>query len=251
MLFNLQKTLALLVMPLGLSWVLLLGMVIWSRKFRRPAFTAGLGLLWILLAVAGSPWMGRRMMARLERQVPAAKPEEGPVLDAVFVLGGGTELDAQGRPHFGTHGDRVAEAARLWHAGRARLLVASGRGNDGLGGDRDLARETRALWLGLGVPPSAIRLVETPCFITREEIAAYREMRERQGWGRVGLLTSACHLPRAMRLARKAGLDATPLACDFLGRRPRFRPQDLVPQLEGLRLTQAALWEMVGQAVGR
>ncbi len=251
MLFSLQKTLAMLVMPLGLVWVLLAGMTLWSQKLRRPAFTAGLGFLWILLALAGNPWVGRRMMAHLEQQIPTPDLERGPVLDAICVLGGGTELDAQGRPHFGISGDRLAEAARLWHSGRARCLVASGRGNDGLHGDRDLAQETRTLWMGLGVPAAAIRVVETPCFITRDEIAAYRAMSEQQHWGRVGLLSSAWHLPRAMSLARKARLDAMALPCDFQGRPRRFRPQELVPQMEGLRLTQLAAWEMLGQMVGR
>ena len=251
MLFHLQKTLAMLVMPLGLAWMLLLAMTLWSRRLRRPAFTAGLGLVWILQSLAGNPWVGRRMMARLERQFPISRAEEGPVLDAIFVLGGGTELDVLGRPHFGLAGDRVAEAARLWHAGRTRFLVASGRGNDGLNANRDLGQETRTLWLGLGVPDAAIRVVETPCFITREEIVAADALSQRQHWGRVGLLTSAYHLPRAMGLAKKAGLQATPIPCDFQGRPRRFRPQELVPQMEGLRLTQLALWEMVGQAVGR
>lgn len=251
MLLNLQKTLALLIMPLGLVWLLLFGMLLWSRRLRRPAFTAGLGLSWLLLTVTGSPWVGHRLMAHLERKVPAAHLEDGPVLEAVFVLGGGTDLNPQGRPQLSSHGDRVAEAARLWHAGRTRLLVASGRSNDAMGGDRDLAQETRMLWLGLGVPESAIRVVEAPCAITREEIAAARAMCEAQHWKRVGLLTSAWHLPRALRLARKADLAVIPLPCDFQGRPRRFRPQDLVPQQEGARLTQTALWEMVGQAVGR
>lgn len=251
MLFNLQKVLAFLVMPLGLLWLLLLGMTLWSRRLRRPGFTVCLGILWVLFTAAGNPWVGQRLMARLEGKIASAEQDPNLDLDAVFVLGGGSDLNAQGVPQLSAHGDRIAKAAKLWHAGRTRFLVASGRSNDSLQGERDLGQETRLLWLGLGVSESAIRVVDAPCFTTREELMAYREVCRLQGWGKIGLLTSASHLPRALVQARKAGLTVTPLASDFHGRPRRFRPQDLVPQLEGIRLTQSALWEMVGRVMGR
>ena len=251
MLLLLQKTMGMLVMPMGLLWLAMLGLAFWSWRLRRPAFATALSLLWVMFTLAGNPWMGRCLVGRLEQKVETRNLDKESVLDAVFVLGGGSEIDSQGRPQLGASGDRIAEAARLWHAGRTRHLVASGRGNDALGGERDLAQETRTLWLGLGVPDSAIRVVEPACYITREEIAAYRRMCDQQQWSRVGLLTSAAHLPRALKLAQKAHLDATPLACDFLGRPRRFRPQDLIPQHEGLRLTQLAVWELIGRSVGR
>ena len=251
MLFNVQKILAFLVMPLGLLWLLLLGLTLWSRRLRRPSFTVCLGLFWVLFTAAGNPWVGQRLMARLEGKIATAEQDPNLNLDAVFVLGGGSDLNAQGVPQLSSHGDRVAKAARLWHSGRTRFLVASGRSNDSLRGERDLGQETRLLWLGLGVPESAIRVVEAPCFTTREEVVAYRKVCDQQRWGKIGLLTSASHLPRALAQAHKAGLTVTPLACDFHGRPRRFRPQDLIPQLEGIRLTQGAIWEMVGQAMGR
>jgi len=251
MLFNLQKVFAFLIMPLGLLWLLLLALTVWSRRLRRPGFTVCLGVLWVLFTAAGNPWVGQRLMARLEGKIASAEHDPNLDLDAVFVLGGGSDINAQGDPQLGTHGDRIAEAARLWHAGRTRFLVASGSGNDSLQGDRDLGQETRLLWLRLGVPDTAIWVVDAPCYTTREEVAAYRKMCEQQRWSRIGLLTSASHLPRALAQARKAGLTATPLASDFQGRPRRFRPQDLIPQLEGIRLTQTAAWEMVGQMMGR
>jgi len=117
--------------------------------------------------------------------------------------------------------------------------------------DRNLGEESRTIWRGLGVPDSAIRLVPTPCYITREEIAAYKVMADQNRWTQVGLLTSASHLPRALKLAEKANLKVIPLPSDFRGRPRRFRPQDVVPQLEGIRLTHTAMWEIIGKAMGR
>jgi uncharacterized SAM-binding protein YcdF (DUF218 family) len=170
--------------------------------------------------------------------------------DAVFVLGGGTDLDPWGRPILATAGDRVITAAELWHKGKARFLVAGGTGRDLVAGTRDLGQETRAIWLALGIPDTAIVVVDTPCLNTRQEIAAYRTLQDRRGWGRLALVSSASHLPRALRLASKAGLAFTPVGAEWLGRRHPFQIQRLVPQGEGFHWTSRALWEHLGGWLG-
>ena len=171
--------------------------------------------------------------------------------ETVFVLGGGTEEKPLGGPELGMAGDRVALAAQLWHAGKAQLLVASGCSRDRAGGFADLGQETRALWLSLGVPDQAIRVVQEPCWITRDEIAAYQRLQTRFGWRRMGLISSAWHLPRAMGLAGRAGLAVTPLGADWRGRRHPFQVRLLVPQPEGFLFVQWACWEYLGRWVGR
>jgi uncharacterized SAM-binding protein YcdF (DUF218 family) len=190
-------------------------------------------------------------MARLEAEVPLVDPASAGPFDAVCVLGGGTEEDSAGRPELGHSGDRVLLAARLWHAGRTPLLVASGWGRDSRRGPRDAGVETRALWRSLGIPDSAILAVEEPCWITRDEITAYRKLQERHGWRRLGLVSTASHLPRALALARKAGLVVTPLGSDWRGRPKAFQLQNLVPQGDGFLDVQRACWEFLGRWVGR
>jgi len=246
-----QKVVALLVMPVGFLWLLLLAGC--GLSFRRRRWRTGAALLAVALGygAAGNVYLGAALMAGLEARVPKVDLAAVAPFDAVCVLGGGADEDARGRPELGTCGDRVVEAARLWHAGKARLLVASGFNADGVNGPQDGGEETRALWLALGVPPRAILVVKDRCWITREEIAAYARLRDRFGWKRIALVSSAWHLPRAMGLAARAGLDVTPVGADWHGRRHAFQVRSLVPQPDGFLDVQRACWEYLGRAIGR
>lgn len=241
--FALSKLLGYLLMPLGLLW-LGLGVATWRAWGRSRSLSLGLGGLTLLLTLAGNVQVGHAAAALLEGRVP--RVEIGEPLEAVFVLGGGTALDARGEALVGPAGDRVVEAARLWHGGKTRRLVASGAASG-----RDLAQESRRIWRGLGIPDEAIRVVPETCLNTSQEVAAYRRFAERQGWQRVGLLTSSWHLPRAMALARREDLSVTPVHADSQGRPVPFQLWHLVPQEEGLRLTQMVAWELLGRVVGR
>jgi uncharacterized SAM-binding protein YcdF (DUF218 family) len=247
-LFSLQKTLALLVMPVGLLWLLLLSASLLCFRKRQKPLGSFLLVIALLYACAGNVHLGRTLMARLESAVP---PNQAGPFDAVFVLGGGSDEDVLGRPELNHAGDRIYLAARLWHSGKARLLVASGMGMDHLHGDRNGGEETRALWREIGVPDSAILVVQEPCWITREEIAAYHRLQGRFGWKRMALVSSASHLPRAMALVEKAGLVVTPLGADWRGRPLPFQLQTLVPQAEGFMDVHRACWESLGRWVGR
>ena len=249
-LFSLQKTLAYLLMPMGLLWLAMLaGAVLCWRRRQRAGAGLLLGLA-LIYGCFGNIHVGGALMASLERTIPALEPT-APAFDAVFVLGGGSEEDPFGRVQLGGSGDRVLAAARLWHRGKARLLVASGVGMDGLHGFRDGGQETRALWLSLGIPENAILVVKEPCRITREEIAAYARLRQRYGWQRMALISSAWHLPRALGLAARAGLPVTPVGADWRGRRHAFQLHYLVPQADGFQNSQLACWEYLGRWVGR
>ena len=249
--FALEKTLALLVMPAGILWLALLAQAGWCLR-RRQRGPAALALAAALLyTLAGSPRLADALVGSLERRVPVLDPAALPALDAVWVLGAGSELDPAGRPQLSPAGDRVFLAARLWHAGKARLLVASGAARNGPAGARDLGQETRTLWRAVGVPDQAILAVEEPCWNTRDEIRAYARLQAMHHWQRVGLVSSAAHLPRALALAGRAGLDVVPLGADRQDRPRPFLLQDLVPQSRAFDVTQRACWEYLGRWTGR
>lgn len=250
-LFSIQKTIALLVMPAGLLWLLLLLACLLCFRTRQKPLAAFLLVLALLYAGAGNIHLGATLMAGLESAIPPVDPNILAPFDAVCVLGGGSEEDPLGRPQLNYSGDRIHLAARLWHGGKARLLVASGMARDSLKGVRNGGEETRALWRELGVPDSAILVVEEPCWITRDELSAFHRLQGRYGWKRMGLVSSASHLPRALALAKKVGLEVTPLGADWRGRRRVFQLQSLVPQADGFMDVHRASWEYVGRWMGR
>ena len=250
-LLDLEKALALLAMPAGLIWLLILaGAWLCLRRRQRGPAALCLGIA-ALYALAGSPYLGSALAGSLERRIPQVPIPALEPFDAVCVLGGGTEQDPAGDPELSSTGDRVFLAARLWHAGKARLLVASGASHLGGGGFQDEGQETRVLWRSVGVPDRAILAVAEPCWNTRDEIRAYARLQARHGWKRMALVSSASHLPRAMALADRAGLVFTPLGADRLGRPHAFQVHLLIPQGDGFELTQRACWEYLGRWTGR
>jgi uncharacterized SAM-binding protein YcdF (DUF218 family) len=247
---GLQKLLGCLFMPSGMVWLGLLIATIWAWKRKLGGLRVLLMALFLLDTLAGNRWVGTLLLRRLESRIPALDRNAAP-FDAICVLGGGSDLDRQGKPQLEAAGDRIAAAARLYHEGRARTLVASGCSDDDLSGSRNLGQETRQLWLGMGIPSEAILVVDRPCRITREEIAAYREMQKAHDWRRVGLLSSAWHLPRAMTLASRTELMVTPIPADSRSRERRFQIQYLIPQERGFTYVHLACWEYLGRWVGR
>ena len=157
------------------------------------------------------------------------------------MLGGGSGVTPTGDAQLGASGDRIRLAAALYRAGRTDLLVASGSGFD----DRNLAAETFDLWREMGVPAGAIRQLPE-ALNTGQEVALYAELIRQEGWGHVGLVTSARHMRRALALSASHGLEIDPLPADFRSNTlpPSFLV--LIPQARGFDVVAIACWEYLG-----
>ena len=239
-------------MPTGLIWLglMLATLLCWKRKQRLLSFY--LFLLTALYTLAGNPQVGCALLRSLESRIPPVDIATLEPFDAVCVLGGGSELDPRGTPELGPSGDRIFAAAKLWHAGKARILVTSGVSQDEFNGvQRNAGQETRVLWRSLGIPESAIRVVPDPCWVTGDEIKAYCKLRDQYGWKRIALVSSAWHLPRALALADREGLHVTPIGADWQSRQRAHLLRECVPQGPGFLNTQLGCWEYLGQAVDR
>lgn len=242
-----QKLALRLLTPLGLAWTVLLGLALHLLLAgrRREGWTA-LGC-WLALGIGGNAWIGSWLLGTLERSLPAAS---GQPWDAVAVLGGGTALDHEGGVQLGASGDRLRVAAAQHRGGTTPLLVTLGSGILGSERGRDLAAETAAVWSAWGVPEQAVLRLPGPVNTSQEVARLAAEARAR-GWRRIGLVSSAWHLPRALALARRHGLAADPVPADWRGRPPPLTPVHLVPSGQGLHETQLWLNEILGRLAGR
>jgi uncharacterized SAM-binding protein YcdF (DUF218 family) len=205
----------------------------------------------VLFTLSGNPWLGDALIASLERRIPPVDLQGAQPFDAVCVLGGGTDTSDADGPSLGDGGDRLALAARLWHAGKARMLVVSGNSIAGMERERDLAEEAIQLLRGVGVDPRAIMRLPTRAVNTTQEIAGYAALAREHQWRRVGLASSAWHLPRALRLCRAVDLAVVPLGADRRGRFRGWSPYWLIPQEHGFKRVQQACWEYLGMLAGR
>ena len=239
------KLVGLLAMPTGLLWLILLASMAALTDANRPRPAAAVFAFWLLYTCAGNTWLGSSWLGAMERDIVMTDPF-AERLDAVFVLGGGASTSPSGRAQTGEAGDRVVLAARLYHAGITEALVASGSNVPGANAVDDLAAATASIWTQLGVPPSAIIQVPGP-YDTRSEIAAYAELTRDRGWNRVGVVSSAWHLPRAQVHADPLGFEFTPLAADIRGNPTWEGIVSLVPSGAGFAQVSVAAWEALGR----
>ncbi len=249
--YEMGKLAGTLAMPAGLVW-LALGGLAWSlAEAGRRRWALAAAACFIAYAAAGNAWLGNALTRLLEAPYRTVDPFLGEPLDAAVVLGGGLDVTEQGQVTLGDAGDRVILALRLQRAGRVHTLVTTGpHFRHPVPHDVTVPAATAALWRELGVPADAIVAVPGPRN-TSEEIAAFARLVRERRWRRVGVVTSAWHLRRAMRLARRAGLEPAPLPADVRSQTTPFLPRYLVPQGDGFAWVNRGCWELLGAAVGR
>lgn len=207
---------------------LLLGMLalalIALRRPRQGLVLAVLALAWIWLA--SSPAFALRLRGGLVGPSSPAPSRVG----AIVVLGGG-KLPLDGTMPENT---RAGTGLRLWHEGRARLLLVSGR---------DQADELARRFGRAGVPTDDLR-IEGASANTHENARDSAALLKANGVDTVALVSSDIHLRRAAGCFRREGIEVVPVAAredrDGLLRAPAW-----LPRRDALTLTARALHEYV------
>lgn len=242
-----QKMASRLATPVGVAWLALFAVALAQLRERRWWLGGTIAACWLLLSLGGNAWLGAALLGSLERSLP---PPQAQQWDAVAVLGGGTDLDPEGKVQLGSAGDRLRVGEALLRAGRTPLLVSTGSGLLGDESRRNLAQETAEVWSSWGVPPPGMLLIPGPVN-TKQEIQSLAAEARTRGWRRVALVSSGWHLPRALALARRNGLAADGVPADRHGRIPSASPLFLIPCGAGFEDVQLWCNEVLGRMVGR
>lgn len=233
--------------PLGLALTLSLAGLLLLPGRRR---LAGTGLLLLALAGLGLsslPVVADTLLRSLEERYPELPVVELPIAEAIVVLGGGVHPRPKDQPYPDLHSgaDRVWHAARIFHAGKAPLVILSGGVIPRLGTEISEAEAMRIFLTDLGVPPEAIRLEERS-LNTHENAIFTAELLRDSGLTRILLVTSALHMPRAMAAFRAAGVEAVPAAADFMLEKESASLLRWLPEVRSLALSTAVLHEYLG-----
>lgn len=245
-----EKIITQLILPCGAVWVMLLVVTYWALITQRKWFSLPLLAVFLFYWTTGCTYTGVNAIHSLERRYPAVSIDEVEPLDLVVVLGGGTRSNLDGQAWLSTSGDRVILAARLYQRGKTARLAATGRVYEWVEEQTiSLAESAEQIWTDLGIPESDILLIDGRN--TSEELHNLSELIENHSQQRVGLLTSAYHLPRAMRLAKANGLDLIPLAADQQAGTIDAVPLCLIPSRRGFRMTELAAKEYLAALVKR
>ncbi len=201
-----------------------------------------MGLAVAELGVLCLPPVSDRLVMALETEARASADHARPCCyAAIVVLGGGVEAptSSKGLPfHLAGSADRVVEGAYLFHKGVAPRLIVSGNGGE--------AEAMRRFLMALDVPSRAI-VVDDRARNTLETIQNVRDLVEGK---RVAFVTSAYHMPRVLKLARRANIASAAFPTDVLG----VDAGDLacvscwVPSLGSLNAATLALHEILALA---
>lgn len=205
--FVLFKWILWLAMPF--TWVLFAlfigaALLLWKRRLRWAFFASCFAVGVFLLSL---PAIARAIGANLEAFVPVKPLEAIPKADAIVVLGGGVcpMNDEVPYPDCAAASDRVVMAARLYHAGKAPLVVPAGEISE---------RAELPLLETMRVPRNRI-VCDASSRDTAENAQRTVAILREKKCKKVLLVTSAWHMRRAMMMYEGCGLEVIPVGCDY------------------------------------
>lgn len=232
--------------PLGTALLLgLAALVLGALRWRRLSVAAALlGLVW--LWVWSMPVASLWLRGALEHRYPPVALQGLPSAQAIVVLGGGMSPPGAGRPwpDLSAAADRVWHASRLFHAGKAPIVLMSGGADPAISPVSE-AQSMRDFIVDLGVPNAAV-LLEASSRNSRENAQFTAVLLRQRQIDRVLLVTSALHMRRALAHFRAEGLTVVPAATDHS---PLDAPgiAGWLPDAGALEGSGRAFKELIGQ----
>jgi len=216
----------------------------------RVFFLGWVALVWVY--VWSTPWVSTLARTTIESAHPAKLAAEVDAAPVAIVLGGGVLAPVPPvrlTPDLRKAADRVWYAAQLYHAGRVERILLAGGVDSRIGGISEAA-SMRLFIRDLGVPDAAL-ILESGSANTRENAIRVVEMLKELQVGRVLLVTSALHMPRAKRQFEGQGLEVIPAATDHEAVDTAWDIRKLLPDADSLDGSGSAIKEWVGLWAGR
>jgi uncharacterized SAM-binding protein YcdF (DUF218 family) len=239
----------LLISPLPFIAAVLAGGLAALAGRRRTGFWLASAAAFCLTAASLEP-VHDALFLPLENRFPPLAMESARSLDAIVVLGGGTlgsspELAGASAP-------RPEALARLVYAyvlarqSEAAVFVSGGKVTR-----REVEPEAsaaRRTLLALGLDPRRL-VLEAGSRNTWENARLTAPLLRAAGAWRVGLVTSAYHMPRSLLAFSRAGVRCTPAPTDYHTQRLPYGPSSFVPSFRALMESFIALREYAGLLV--
>ncbi len=250
--FVLSKLLAVATQPL--FWLALWGLAgLVALAQRRKAAPAMLWAAWVVGVGLGFEAVPDALLRPLEQRHPAPGAQQlgvGPpgqegTFVGVIVLGGafertladGAQADAPLRPRLNAAAERMTASTALMRQNPAWTLVFTGGDPQLRPSGASEAQLAHTFYRQQGLADARIRL-EPRARNTRENAQNVAQLLGAQCQERWLLVTSAWHMPRAMREFEAAGCAVTPYPTDF-------RAGDSTPIWQYAWLTSVHKWELV------
>lgn len=232
-------------LPPGVFIILLTGLAFWLVRRERKA---GIFLAVTVFGfyICSVPLFGELLIRSLETTYDPQAVSNG---DILIVLGGGAtldtpDIDGQGQLS-GAGANRLLTALRIHRKTDLPILLSSGQvysdsGNESLIAKRQL--------IGMGVPDSKI-ILENTSLNTDQNARNVKQVLGKFDFKQPVLITSAFHMPRAVKSFAKYGITVKPFPTDYrVSRDMDFRFRKLIPSYGAVSQTGTALKEYLGLA---
>ncbi len=222
---------------LGMAGMAIGGYQLWRHRYKKAKYWIAASFLW--LAVFSYPPTAKLLLAPLEHRYETL--EKPPQVAYIYLLGSehfsdpNLPITSQLTPEAVV---RMSEAVRLYRQIPNATVIVSGY--EGLHDKVSHARMQHRFAVAMGIPVHKIVLVEDAADTEEEAYAAKRITRGKS----TILVTSAYHMPRAMRWFREAGL--TPLPAPTYHLTHVSTPLWICFSPEALRESAIAMHEYLG-----
>lgn len=237
--------------PLSLCGILLLAAIgLWRLYRRRPDAKLWLTAAFVSLWLVCWPPFAALAAGTLEWQTPRSGPPPYNAQAIVVLSGGLIAADPPEPPAVANQATyvRCLHAAWLYqHGAPLPVVVTGGDTSQGL----NLAEAMAALLRRNGVPAADI-WKERGAESTYENARFVARLLAPRGIRRILLVTEAYHMPRSVRVFRRAGFDVVPSPCFFQSSRFGQRWSDWVlPTPNAILTCEDAIHEWIGLLVYR
>ena len=239
---TLHKILPTLILPVGLSLVLL----VTALTLRRWSLVL---TAVVCLFLASLPLVSKTLLRSLETVTPELSVQEVPVADGILVLSGilGPNRPDGFKLNWGEAYDRFDAGVRLWQAGKAPFLVLTDPALVQTGEHETEGKRLMKEALKLGLAENHLLLIG-PIGNTAQEAELFDRIARERGWQQVILVTSAWHMPRALERFHRTGLQILPFPVDYrTASTEKISLIDFFPSAAAMAGTEIYMREWIGR----
>jgi Uncharacterized conserved protein len=231
-------------LPPGIFILVLILLGVWLVRQKRcssAAFVLGISLL---LYLSSNSFSGNRLIHTLEQYYQPPAAVHG---DIIVMLGGGATLDTPNlynKGHlYGPAANRLLTCIQLYRKIHVPILICGGQVYRTTGREADIAKQ---ILIDCGIANNKI-LVENKSLNTTQNAANAQVILNRYHYRHPILVTSAFHMPRAVKQFQKVGIEVISYPTDYhTNKRYRFIIDDLIPSADAFNNFNIALKEYLG-----
>lgn len=239
-----------LISPLSVALILFLFTLFFAilryKKTSRSFLIIGV----LLLLVTSMPLVARQMVGSFEGQYPPIALEQMPSAKLIVVLGGAIALPISPRLEIEltSTSDRVLHAFRLFKGGKApKIFLTAGNIN------KEAFEQSEAFYISQllmdwGVPREVIEIAGESRNTRENALEVHDYLEQNQLLKeQIILVTSAIHMPRAIRVFEKIGINVIPGTTDVSVGVPVISTvENWLPSLGAMNSFTKALHEFLG-----